>query len=212
MNTLLKNWSPVAIFIASLFVIGIIVVIGLAAGGVFSSPPSTTSESTSSTSTTSESTPASTTSESTTSESTTSASTPVTTPVPSQPFTVTFADVTGVTNSNGVDRVLALSSPLIPGNYSKFYVTYNGLDQNFGNANLIATIGIRDSVTKTVKTSWSAAWKVENRNNGAGATFSKTVDVPGGLQITSTDEAYVKFTEMYGGYVANIRNGSITLS
>ena len=107
---------------------------------------------------------------------------------------------------------MALSSPLIPGNYSKFYVTYNGLDQNFGNANLTATIGIRDSVTKTVKTSWSAAWKVENRNNGAGATFSKTVDVPGGLQITSTDEAFVKFAEMYGGYQANIRNGSITLS
>lgn len=130
---------------------------------------------------------------------------------PSPPFETTFTDVTGVTNANGLNRALTLATPLVPGKYSNFYVSYNGLDQNWGGAGLVATIGIRDRTTQAVKTSWATGWSVADRKGGSGTVFSNTVVIPDKVTVTANDEAFVNFDGMYAGYSANVRSGTIKL-
>ena len=139
---------------------------------------------------------------------TTQANTQASTTTSVQSESYTFVDIKGVTGSNGVDRILSLSPLLKPGNYNKLYIEFIGIDQNWGESGLSATFGIRDKVTKTVKTSWRTVWGSEVRPNGN--LFKNTIIGP--LKIENSDEAYVYFGEMYAGFKANVTNGKMILS
>jgi hypothetical protein len=127
-------------------------------------------------------------------------------PAAAPPTSSSFTDQTNIINTSPT-RISTFAIPLTPGVYTKGNITFTIADQNFGNANAIGNIVVRDKTTKTVIIFTKKSFPASDR-----PSKTVSVDLTGTYVITGNEEVVVSGSELYGGYRLNITNGSVTFS